>query len=94
MTSRRDFFGILGAGAALPALAPFPTSASLPPIRADYDMSWVDQVTKPHKVVFDAPEVNDGGAVWRAVLLQEEYQQVYGTFPDQMSMVLVIRHFG
>ena len=35
-----------------------------------------------------------GGAVWRAVLLQEEYQQVYGTFPDQMSMVLVIRHFG
>jgi hypothetical protein len=94
MTSRRDFFGILGAGAALPALAPFPTTASLPPVRDDYDMSWVDQVTKPHRVVFDAPEVDDGSALWRAVLLQDEYKQVYGTFPDQMSMVVVIRHFG
>ncbi len=96
MTTRRDFFGMLGAGAVLPAiLPPFPTNASLPPLAAtDYDMSWIDRITMPHKVVFDAPSVDDGGAIWRAELLRREYAQVFGTFPDQISTVVVIRHHG
>ncbi len=95
MTTRRDFLGLLGAGAVLPAIqAPFPTSASLPPLPTDYDMSWVDRVTMPHKVVFDAPSVDDGSALWRAVVLRNQYAQIYGTFPDQISTVVVIRHYG
>lgn len=95
MPSRRDFLGLLGAGAAIPMLPPpFPTNDELRPIRADYDMSWVDQVAKPHKMVFDAPSVDDGGGVWRAVLVRDEYRQTFGTFPDQIASVLVIRHTG
>jgi hypothetical protein len=95
MPTRRNFLGILGAGAAAPMLpAPFPSNDELRPISAEYDMSWVDQLARPHKVVFDAPEVGDGGGVWRSVLLRDEYKDVYGTFPDQMASVLVIRHRG
>ena len=94
MTSRRNFLGILGTGAALPALAPFPSNDSLRPISAEYDMSWVDRCTVPHRFVFDVPEVSDGGGLWRMVLLREEYNQVYGTWPDQIAAVLVLRHFG
>lgn len=96
MTTRRNFLGLLGAGTMLPAIAPpFPTNASLPPLPdSDYDMSWLDRVTMPHRVVFDAPSVDDGGAIWRAVLLRREYAEVFGTFPDQISTVVVIRHHG
>ena len=95
MATRRNFLGILGAGAAAPLLpAPFPSNDELRPISAEYDMSWVDQVAKPHKVVFDAPEVSDGGALWRSVMLRAEYNEVYGTFADQIASVLVIRHLG
>jgi hypothetical protein len=93
MTTRRDFLGLMGMGAALPAiLPPFPTNASLPPIRADYDMSWIDQVTKPHRYVIDAPSVDDATALWRAIALKDQYAEVFGTFPDQISAVLVLRH--
>ncbi len=93
MTSRRNFLGILGASAAVPMLPPpFPTNDDLKPISAEWDMSWVDRVAKPHKVVFDAPSVDDGGGVWRSVLLRDEYKEVYGTLPDQIASVLVIRH--
>lgn len=93
MTSRRDFLGLLGTGAALPALTPpFPDNAALRPIRADYDMSWVDQIQKPHKVVFDSPEVSDGGALYRSVMLRDQYREAFGVFPDQFGQVLVIRH--
>jgi hypothetical protein len=95
MPSRRDFLGILGAGAALPMMpAPFPGNDHLRPIRADYDMSWVDEVAKPHRMVFDAANVDDGGGLWRAVMIRDEYRDTFGTFPDQIALVLVIRHFG
>lgn len=95
MTTRRNFLGLLGAGAALPALgAPFPTAADLPSISADWDMTWVDRVTAPHRVVFDSPEVNYGGTIFRAVLWRDEYQEVFGTPLAQTSTVLVLRHTG
>jgi hypothetical protein len=93
MTSRRNFLGLIGAGAALPALdAPFAGNDSLRPLNADFDMSWVDRMTKPHKVVIDSPAISDGGALYRSVMLRDQYTQVFGTFPDQFSSVLVIRH--
>jgi hypothetical protein len=93
MTSRRNFLGILGASAAVPMLPPpFPTNDDLRPISAEWDMSWVERVAKPHKVVFDAPSVDNGGGLWRSVLLRDEYKEVYGTPADQIASVLVIRH--
>lgn len=93
VATRRDFLGLLGAGAIVPALpAPFPDTGSLPPVSDKWDMSWVDRVTGPHKAVIDAPEVSEGGALFRSVMLREQYREVYGTFPDQFSSVLVLRH--
>lgn len=93
MPTRRDFLGLLGAGAIAPALpAPFPDGASLPPVSDEWDMSWVDRVTGPHKAVIDSPEVSEGMALYRAVMLRDQYRDVYGTFPDQFSTVLVLRH--
>lgn len=95
MTSRRNFLGLLGAGATLPMLEPaFPTTESLRPVAADFDVSWVDQLGKPHKVVIDSPTVSDGGALFRSQMLRDQYSQVFGTFPDQFASVLVLRHAG
>ncbi len=94
MSSRRDFLGILGAGAVLPSMpAPFPSNDGLRPVDDKYDMSWVDRISgTPHKVVIDSPAVSEGGALYRSVMLRDQYREVYGTFPDQIGSVLVIRH--
>lgn len=93
MTSRRDFLGLLGAGAALPALPiPFPSNDELPPVASEWDLSWVDRIQKPHRVVFDSPAVSEGGALYRSVMLRDQYRQAFGTWPDQFGQVLVIRH--
>ena len=96
MTSRRDFLGLMGAGGLAPVLLPaFADNASLPPLpTSDYDMSWIDRIRTPHKVVFDAPSVDGGGAVWRSVLLRKEYADAFGTSADDFSTVLVLRHWG
>ncbi|HRP07519.1 MAG TPA: hypothetical protein PLL69_03435 [Gemmatimonadales bacterium] len=94
MSTRRDFLGILGAGAVMPSMpAPFPSNHDLRPLDDKYDMSWVDRVRgTPHKVVIDSPEVSEGGALYRSVMLRDQYRDVFGTFPDQFGSVLVIRH--
>lgn len=93
MTSRRNFLGILGAGAALPAMAPgFPAPDPLQPVSSDYDMSWVDRLTSQRRAVFDSPEIEDGTAVFRAVFWRQEYADVYGLAPGQVDSVLVLRH--
>ncbi|HET9132972.1 MAG TPA: hypothetical protein VFN90_01590 [Gemmatimonadales bacterium] len=93
MPSRRSFLGLLGAGAALPALTAREAVAHPAP-RADvkWDMSWVDRIGGSFRAVFDTPEINDGAGMFRAVMWREQYKEVYGTDPAEMSAVLVIRH--
>jgi hypothetical protein len=95
LTTRRNFLGLIGASTVLPVLpAPFPSNDELRPIATDWDLSWIDRIQKPHKVVFDSPAVSEGGAIYRSVMLRDQYREVFGTFPDQIGSVLVIRHAG
>jgi hypothetical protein len=93
MPSRRSFLGLLGAGVALPALTAREAVAHPAPLAgAKWDMSWVDRIGGSYRAVFDAPEINDGAGMFRAVMWRDQYKEVYGTDPAEMSAVLVIRH--
>lgn len=94
MTTRRSFLGILGAGAALPTLAPSLLQADTgpTPVSADWDMSWVEKLTGSHRAVFDAPEISEGLPVVRACLWGAQYAEVYNTIPEDTNCVLVLRH--
>lgn len=93
MPSRRSFLGILGAGAALPALDPSVLEAAQPsPTSADWDMSWVEKLTGRHRAVLDAPEISNGLPVVRSCLWGMQYAEVYNTKPSDTNAVLVLRH--
>lgn len=105
MTDRRTFLERLAAGTsgvALgsamlgrgPGFGPEALAAmEVPPgQQSPWDMSWRDRITGQHRLVFDAPELEDGLGVVRAVVVGQQYQQVFGLRADQISSVLVIRH--
>ena len=95
--ARRDFLGWLGASALLSTTAS-PLSASAAETNAPraldtkFDMSWTDKLTGKYRAVFDSPEVSEGAALFRAVIWQDQYAEVYGTDPKTMNPVLVFRH--
>ncbi len=97
-TPRRRFLGWLGAsalaGATTRPLAAAGHALVEPPapLAVDWDMSWVDRITGKHRAVFDSPEVSDGSGLFRAFVWRDQYREVYGTDPRDMSMVVVIRH--
>jgi hypothetical protein len=95
--SRRHFLSTLGVGAAATASgAPLHAAVTPPellvPITADWDVSWTDRVNGKFRGVFDSPEIHDGAALFRAIFWRDQYKEVYGTPPEEMSAVLVIRH--
>jgi hypothetical protein len=93
MTTRRNFLGLMGAGAAVPMLHQSIAAADYPaPISADWDMSWVEKVKGQHRAVFDAPELSSGLPLLRANLWGKQYAEVYGAKPGDVSPVLVLRH--
>lgn len=93
MPSRRSFLGLLGAGAALPVLdARAAVAHPAPRPDTTWDMSWVDRIGGSYRAVFDTPEINDGAGMFRAVMWRDQYKEVYGTDPAEMTAVLVIRH--
>ncbi len=100
LTPRRDFLGWLGGSALFastghPLRVPHPDSNStLKPIVTDFDMSWVDRVKGSHRAVFDSPGIGEGAALFRAVVWKQQYKQIYGTEPSDMTAVLVLRHEG
>ena len=97
--SRRDFLGWLGAtsvfaaaGGPLAAREPDAAPHALTPLDDTWDVSWVDRVQGKHRAVFDSPEVSEGMGLYRAVMWRKQYKEVYGTAPDEMNAILVIRH--
>ena len=98
-TPRRDFLSWLGASGAfaaagLPVVPPARTDAHLVPATDAWDMSWCDRVHGKLRAVFDSPEIADGDAVFRALLWRDQYREVYGTRPTDMTAVAVLRHKG
>ncbi len=99
---RREFLGWLGAstlltalgrGAAAQSAGGAPAKGAGPAPASDRgDMSWVDRVRGDARSVFDLPEAGEGEGVWRAERWREDYEQVYGVKPDDLTAVLVIRH--
>jgi hypothetical protein len=55
-------------------------------------MGWVDRIGGKYRAVFDAPELSEGAALFRACMWRDQYKEVYGVEPSEMSPVLVIRH--
>ena len=96
---RRDFLGwlggasILGGGALAPTSAgPSAASEHPAPVTDKWDMSWTERINGRFRAVFDAPEISEGAAIFRAVAWGDMYKEVYGTERSEMSPVLVLRH--
>ena len=58
----------------------------------DWDLTWVEKLTAPHKAVFDSPGVGEGMALFRAIIWCKQYNKVLGTPRSEMNPVLVFRH--
>jgi hypothetical protein len=96
-TPRRDFLSWLGASgafAAMPNLPATPHATPDRPVSDKWDMTWCDRATGKVRAVFDSPQVSDGDAVFRALVWRDEYKEVYGTPPTDMTAVVVFRHQG
>lgn len=97
---RRDFVGRLASGALLAGL-PLPIDASVralsrtePEHIEEWDLSWVRRLTGKYRAIFDVPEIDSGYGVWRASIWAQQYQEVLGAKPSELSAVVVLRHNG
>lgn len=96
-TNRRAFIERLGATAmvgTLPlAFGPAELLAQPLAVSGDWDLSWTAKLKgKKHKAVFDSTEVESGYPVWRAGMWEPQYQEAFGTKPQDSITVLVLRH--
>lgn len=95
---RRRFVGSLIGGAAALAASPLlplteaAAQAGAAPQQTAWDMSWVDRLTGPHRMVFDAPEIAGGVVLHQARSWMAGHTEIYGAKDAEMHAVLVIRH--
>ena len=96
-THRRGFLGTLAAtvAAGFATLTPLRLEAQPRAVKAGMDASfeaWLNRITGKHKMLFDAPEVNDGmPVIWPRVWLNGNNEN-YGTKDADNSAVIVLRH--
>ena len=99
---RRGFLGTLVASTAagLASLTPLSLEAATRTRRITDNAvdaafeAWLNKITGKHKMLFDAPEVNDGmPVVWPRVWLNGNNEN-YGTKDTENSAVIVLRHSG
>lgn len=100
MTTRRDFVERLALGtgglAIGAGISPDILRAAGPPAQAqgEWDMTWRERITGKHRLMFDSPEMEGGGGMFRAIMVGKQYQEVFATPAGQISSVLVIRHLA
>jgi hypothetical protein len=99
-TPRREFLGLLGAGA-LASAAPSIMVGAQPARRATprgqrgpWDLSWTERLRTRYRVVFDAPDLSEGDPILRAMVWGRQYQEAFGVEPRQAARVLVLRHLA
>lgn len=97
-TPRRGFLGTMAAAAAagLASLTPLrleakPRTTTSTGMDAAFE-TWLNRITGKHKMIFDAPEVNEGmPVIWPRVWLNGNNEN-YGTKDADNSAVIVLRH--
>jgi hypothetical protein len=99
--TRRNFLsdvtiGATGAVALAALMRDEARAEALPPLApaAEWDLTWVDRLTAKHRVVFDAPEINDGTVFTNATVFMMSFAEVYKATDADMQAVLVMRHNG
>src|SRR5689334_25447272 len=100
MPTRRDFI----AGAASSGLlAALPLDRSLPlhggeqpNFRSfaldDTDLTWVPRLRGKSRAVFDSPQHDEGGALFRAAMWRQQINKAFGTPIEDVTPVVVFRH--
>ena len=58
----------------------------------EWDLSWVGRLTGSHRAVFDWPQPNASAGLWRAGIWKKQVVEHLGAKPEEVSVVLVIRH--
>src|SRR5690349_14153870 len=96
---RRAFLGRVAAGAVLGAMplsfdAVRALAEPAPQPAEKWDVSWANRVTGRYRAVFDVPEIDSGFGVWRASVWEQQYMQVLGAKPTELSAVVVLRANG
>jgi hypothetical protein len=96
-TARRGFLGRIAAFAAVAGLsgvAPSRLAAESAPGERSPDPSldaWFGRIKGKHRIIFDAPEPNDGlVAIWPRVYLNT----MEATYPGTATVVVILRHAG
>src|SRR5512140_386284 len=95
-TARRGFLGRIAAFAAgLTVVAPSGLSGETPSFSPSADPAlnaWLAKITGKHRMVFDAPEANNGmPAVWPRVYINS----TQATYPGEpVTAVIILRHAG
>ena len=100
MVPRREFVRTVSVSSALAAatsLAGCATAGAavvpaLPGSRSSsWDMSWLDRLTAPHRVVFNVTERNEIGPM-QAGMLMDGFAAAEGVADKDLNVVLVFRH--
>ena len=76
-------------GAAANADAP---PRNMPVAPKTWDASWMNRITAKHKAVFDSPEIDEGTALFQAMMYLDAVKDVFGTGDSDASVVVVLRH--
>jgi intracellular sulfur oxidation DsrE/DsrF family protein len=100
LNPRRDFLRTVSLGSTVAAAAGLQACASSvaalttsPPKQAgrEWDLSWVDRLKAPFRVVSNITQKNDLGLMQTWMWMQG-FQQAYGTEDNNLNAVLVFRH--
>ncbi|HEY3744879.1 MAG TPA: hypothetical protein VGL17_01470 [Gemmatimonadaceae bacterium] len=93
-TARRGFLGRIAAAAAVVGLAGVPSPAGAENSRRELSAdaaleAWFGKIQGKHRIIFDAPEPNDGlVAIWPRVYLNT----MAATYPGTATAVVILRH--
>jgi intracellular sulfur oxidation DsrE/DsrF family protein len=93
-TARRGFLGRIAAAAAVVGLGGVPSRAGAENARRETSAdaaldAWFGKIQGKHRIIFDAPEPNDGlVAIWPRVYLNT----MAATYPGTATAVVILRH--